>query len=192
MARRQKFVRFVRAGSRLVHARTCLNMLVHASPCLNMLDDACPCLNRQVHQLTLPWTSPFPASLNPSDTDTLFFFMDLSLRAILLEIVLLGLRSPRPPLWGAGRSVKPRLFPFSELLSRLVPIFVPLYPLTPLLKPFLVIIEGQDGPVGRPSQSLCLGGGLAGLGLTISSQREDLIVWAWLFPLSRGIRGGLP
>ena len=33
------------------------------------------------------------------------------LRAILMEIVFMGLRSPQPPLWGAGRSVKPRLFP---------------------------------------------------------------------------------
>ena len=43
------------------------------------------------------------------------------LRAILMEIVFWGLRSPQPPLWGAGKSVMPRLFPSGELLPHPVP-----------------------------------------------------------------------
>ena len=120
------------ASSKLVHTpRPCLNVLDHARPCWSML---VPCLNRFVHQLTLPWTSPHPTSLDPSVADTLFFFIDLSLGAILLEIVLLGLRSPRPPLWGAGKSFKPRLFPSFRIALPSGPEFCPAVrpPLTPI------------------------------------------------------------
>ena len=50
------------------------------------------------------------------------------LRAILMEIVFWGLRSPQPPLWGAGRSVKPRLFPSFRIALPPGPDNCPPYP----------------------------------------------------------------
>ena len=67
--------------------------------------------------------------------------MDLSLRAILMEIVLVGRRSTLPPLCGGAGELSPDYFLLSELLSRLVPTlvptFVPLYALTPFFNPSL-------------------------------------------------------
>ena len=68
------------------------------------------------------------------------------LRAILLKIVFWGLRSPQPPLWGAGKSVKPRLFPSCRIALPPDPDIRPPLPPYPYPYPFLVVIGGHDGP----------------------------------------------
>ena len=76
--------------------------------------------------------------------------MDLSLRAILMEIVLLGLRSPRPPLCGGGEERYAPTISFFRIALPPGPDVRPPLPPYPLFNPFLEIIGGQDGPVEDP------------------------------------------